>query len=49
MVNFMRILSHAWNLRNSTYVHRGREGKIDKNREGVKPQETVKYREQTEG
>ena len=39
-----------WILRNLTEDHGGREGeKIVTEREGGKPQETLKYREQTEG
>ena len=39
-----------WILRNLTEDHGGREGeKIVTEREGRKPQETLKYREQTEG
>ena len=38
-----------WILRNLTGDHGGREGeKIVTEREGGKPQETLKYREQTE-
>ena len=39
-----------WKLRNSTEDHGGRERKrIVTNREGGKPSEALKYREQTEG
>ena len=42
-----------WILRNLTEGHGGREGEEKKQlqteREGGKPQETLKYREQTEG
>ena len=41
------MISLMWNLRSKTDEHRGREGKI--NREGGKPEETLNYREQTEG
>ena len=39
-----------WNLKNLTEDHEGREGgKIITERQGGKPQETLKYGEQNEG
>ena len=43
------VYTHMWILRNLTEDHGGGEGEKKTDREGGKPQETLKYREQTEG
>ena len=45
------VFTVMWNLRNLTEDHGGREGEniVKTEREGGKPEETLKYREQTEG